>query len=159
VPLYDLRLQFNAGGVSVEGSGEGQPVDVISLDSCGLERCNLTKIDVEGMEGKVLRGAESTIRKTRPPRFVETSRENQAEVIELAHDYGYQCWWHIAAYFSPENFFGNTENVFADIHPQSNRLCVPGEGAFSIDGLERVEGDHDTSELALERIRAKASRD
>ncbi len=155
IPLRDPRIEFNFGGVDVESDQEGEPVDVIELDSLGLERCDMIKIDVEGMERKVIEGAQGTIRKTRPILFVETTTVNHREVIEILRDFRYENWWHIATYYNPENFFENSENVFADIHPESNLLCFPREASVSIDGLEKVQGVDDTWRLALERIRSR----
>ena len=155
IPLRDPRLKFNFGAVNAEESPEGEPVDVLELDNLNLERCNLIKIDVEGMERKVIEGAGKTIRRTRPVLFVETTTVNSREVIEILRDFRYKSWWHIAAYYSPENFFENRENVFSDIHPESNLLCFPTESAVSIDGLEKVQDVDDTWELALERVRSR----
>ena len=66
-------------------------VDVFSLDSLNLSRCNFIKIDVEGCEFMVLEGADKTIRKYRPPIIFETwarmsNRENLDKWAE-EHDY------------------------------------------------------------------------
>jgi FkbM family methyltransferase len=43
------------------------PLAMIRVDDLSLERCDLLKIDVEGMELDVLLGAEKTIARYRPP--------------------------------------------------------------------------------------------
>ena len=47
-------------------------VDVITLDSLGLENVGLIKIDTEGFEVEVIKGAMETIRKSRPILLIET---------------------------------------------------------------------------------------
>ena len=89
IPLLDPRLGFNFGNVNVEASQEGEPVDVIELDSLSIEACNLIKIDVEGMERQVIEGAQGTIRRSRPVLFVETTTDNHREIIEILRDFRY----------------------------------------------------------------------
>ena len=155
VPLRDPNLAFNFGAVNLEEETDGEPVDVLTLDHFGLERVNLIKVDVEGMERKVLEGAAATIKRARPVLFVETTTVNHREVIEILRDYRYESWWHIATYYSGDNFFQNPEDVFADIHPESNLLCFPREESARIDGMEKVAGADDTWLKATERIRAR----
>jgi FkbM family methyltransferase len=92
----------NSGGdriVSAEG-GEGTPVRVSTLDQFvrqhGLRRIDLIKIDVEGFEMKVLRGAEATVMKDRPRLFVELDERNLRlqgnsgrELVEWLEQFGY----------------------------------------------------------------------
>jgi FkbM family methyltransferase len=56
------------GNAHVVGGGE---VPMVTLDSCELERVDFLKIDVEGYELPVLRGAEATLRRCRPILVVE----------------------------------------------------------------------------------------
>ncbi len=57
---------------------EGTVLDVVRLDNllaCKLESLNFIKIDVEGMEFEVLKGAQEIIAKFKPKIFFETSME------------------------------------------------------------------------------------
>jgi FkbM family methyltransferase len=155
VPLFDPNQQTNFGAVNLENTNDGEPVDIVTIDSFPLERCNLIKIDVEGMEARVLAGAKETIHRLRPILFVETTMVNYREVIQTLLDHRYECWWHIAAYYNPNNFFENSENVFADIHPESNVLAFPKETNTRISGLEPVLGPEDNFQAALIRLRAR----
>ena len=66
---YDDGKSYNFGGIGIgEGSNE---VSMISIDSFNLEKCSFIKIDVEGFEYFVLRGAEETIKKYHPVIFYE----------------------------------------------------------------------------------------
>ena len=158
LPLFNPRDVTNFGAVNAEEFEEGEPVDMVELDSFNLERCHLIKIDVEGLEAKVLEGAQATIRRTRPILFVETTTVNHQEVISKLEDYKYTGWWHIARYYNPGNFFGNERNVFSDIHPESNLICFPNEANVHVDGLEAVEGPDDNWQRALERMKWRQRR-
>ncbi len=78
VALGDGQQLFrHGGGAGNMGArwtraGSGRiPVESVRLDDEGLERLDLLKIDVEGMEPLVLRGAQETIRELRPIVVVE----------------------------------------------------------------------------------------
>lgn len=53
----------------------GHPVKILRLDSLGLERIDLLKIDVEGHELPALRGAEMTLAKVHAPIIFECGPE------------------------------------------------------------------------------------
>jgi FkbM family methyltransferase len=157
VPLLDPSLAGNFGALNVAAQKEGEPVEVITVDSIGLPSCRLIKIDVEGMEPQVLNGARQTIRKLKPFIFVEATLENSSEVISRMIQFGYDCRWHIADYFNPKNYFENSNNVFSAYHPESNLFCFPKEANIVTSGLEPVTGPEDNWQRALERVRAKLS--
>jgi len=67
VPCADYSRRGNFGGISMQASGQGETVPAYRLDTvCKLPRTRMIKIDVEGMEAEVIRGAEQTIRRHRP---------------------------------------------------------------------------------------------
>src|SRR5207248_1056429 len=58
----------------------GQSVSILPLDDVyDLDRLRLIKIDVEGMELEVVRGAEQTIRRLRPVLYVENEFPERSE--------------------------------------------------------------------------------
>lgn len=67
-----------------------QQVPVITVDSLGLERVDLIKIDCEGMELEVLMGAQQTIARSRPILFVEIIKCDRAAVETLLTQMGYR---------------------------------------------------------------------
>jgi FkbM family methyltransferase len=64
-----------ANRIVAEAAPDDIAVDTTTLDSfvesAGLERLNLLKIDVEGHEARVLRGAAKAIRRFQPDMFIE----------------------------------------------------------------------------------------
>ncbi len=153
VPILNPSVAQNFAALKIEGHDAGDVVKVQPLDSLELKRCNLIKIDVEGMELKVLRGAEKTIKDCRPLLFVENNnREGAPELVQTIFDLGYNCWWHIAPYYSPNNFFHNTENVWENFVPEANMICVPRESALNVTGFEPVAGIADTWVQVVNRL-------
>jgi FkbM family methyltransferase len=152
-PMVDPRQTFNFGAVSASGEGNGEIVDVIPIDELGLRRCALIKVDVEGMEAKVIAGAKETIARCRPALFLENDTvERSRGVLEAVEGIGYKAFWQVAGYYNPKNFFANGDNVFGRFQPQANILCVPKECPFA--GLLPVEGLDDDWKKAVGRLTA-----
>lgn len=74
---------------------EGEEVEMITLDSLKLRACHLIKIDVEGMEIDVLRGATETIKVHRPLIYMESQHDADGRAaLALLKSLGYAAWWH-----------------------------------------------------------------
>jgi len=67
----------------------GKNIPMISIDSLSLERVDLIKIDVEGMEEEVLSGAIDTIKRCTPVLFVETIKTNTNYLDRFFNTNGY----------------------------------------------------------------------
>lgn len=116
IPVLDYGADFNFGGVGMNQVAEGEEVPLATVDSFELDRVDFLKLDVEGFEVQVLQGGAETIRRCRPVLYVENDREeNSAALIQALFDLGYRLWWHTPPLFSPENFRGNTDNVFGNL--------------------------------------------
>lgn len=154
VPLIDYAGEGNFGGVSL--GEKGDPVQVLPLDDFGLLRLRMLKIDVEGMEAKVLAGARDTIARLRPLLYIENDRADKSpQLIGAVAAMGYRMWWHLPSLFNPDNFAGNPENVFGGII-SINLLAVPNEVTSNIRGLPEVTGPDDTWQRAAAETRAAA---
>jgi FkbM family methyltransferase len=139
VPPLDYGQEANISGL-VLGGDRGDEVPVITIDSLNLPRCDFLKIDVEGMELAVLRGARQTIRERRPILYLDNRRpENSPAVIDLLHSLDYVLYWHIAPLFDPNNFYQNQDNIFGG-GASVNMLCIHKSVATDIAGLRKIEG-------------------
>lgn len=106
VPVLDHQKFASFGGVTLRddlpdaradgGNYVGQeaertePVNLVSLDSMGLERLDFMKIDVEGMELDVLDGAMETIKKHRPIILAEWIRCGKKALTAKIESLGYR---------------------------------------------------------------------
>ncbi|MBO9544113.1 FkbM family methyltransferase [Caulobacter sp.] len=73
----------------------GEAVAMITVDSLNLSACHLIKIDVEGMEIDVLRGAAKTIKAHRPLIYMECQPDKRSQSsLKLLKSLGYATWWH-----------------------------------------------------------------
>lgn len=64
-------------------------IEIVCLDDFNYTSIDFVKIDVEGSEIAVLKGAVKTLQRTRPVVMIETFENNQSAVDEIMQSYGY----------------------------------------------------------------------
>jgi FkbM family methyltransferase len=116
---------LNYGGIPLEdmavGGSEAVVVRPLSIP------CNFLKIDVEGMELQVLKGAAAMIRACRPIIYCENDRDEKSEaLIQYLHILGYRTYWHTPPLWRPNNF-NRSPNTFGRDIVSINMLCLPME--------------------------------
>lgn len=139
VPPIDYTRDDNYGGVGLGAYAEGEAVQMMPLDGASLSACRFIKVDVEGMELDVLRGAEQTLRRLQPIVYVENDRADRAaDLIAYLSALGYALYWHRPPLYNPANFAGNPDNVFGPV-ASVNMLCIPRSQNVPVEGLEAVQ--------------------
>lgn len=132
MPKQMYHKSGNFGGVSL--SEEGVPVALAKLDtlcSRGMlfspdKRISLMKIDVEGHEEEVLRGAAETIATHRPILYVEADRQEKlAALSKFIISLGYVIEQHNPTLFRAENFFKKRKNIWPINYRSYNWVCRP----------------------------------
>ena len=106
IPLADPHVPASFGSLELrqrEGTEFiGQPISyaaeqmtdvpMMTLDSLKLTRCDFLKLDVEGMEADVIRGALDLIRRTSPIMLVEVIKSDQALLESQLKPLGYSVY-------------------------------------------------------------------
>jgi len=142
VPLLNYDVEGNFGGVSL-ATEHGETVQIMALDQLGLPTVSLIKIDVEGMELAVLKGAAQTISQHKPVLYVENDRrEKSPELIAHILSLGYRAYWHLAPLYSADNFAGNPDNIFGNTI-SLNMLCLASDIPQKIEGLAEIQTPDD----------------
>jgi FkbM family methyltransferase len=134
--MLEMRF-YNYGAAEIREDGKAK-VKGAMIDSLNLQKCRLIKIDAEGHELHVLRGAVKTLERCRPALYVEADRQYlQQELISWLVDHGYRCWWHKPKMFRPDNFNGTKRNVFG-VTESIMLICFPESLDSSMDTLLEV---------------------
>ena len=96
--LWVPKADTGARGVSSlhrrDIHGESIKVPLVRVDDLGLSQVTFIKIDVDGHEVAVLRGAAAVIRQDQPRLLIEVEQRIQpvSDVINLMRGYGYRGW-------------------------------------------------------------------
>ena len=76
-----------------------------------LDSVNLIKIDTEGAEPAVLRGAAKMIHRHYPVIYLECGNQRlYQEELPILKSFGYRCYWHAALHYKKDNYF-NSGNI------------------------------------------------
>ena len=101
VPDYFTPSSFGSMEIREKETTEyiGQPIDysdktlntrMVSIDGLGLQRVDLIKIDVEGMEIEALEGAKNSIQRFKPQMVIECIKTDKEKLKSLMLSYGYK---------------------------------------------------------------------
>ena len=125
---YSTLGNYGAVEMAARPVRDAIEVPCVRLDDViGTKKVGLLKIDVEGGELAVLKGAAGVIAASRPILCVENDRvENSPALITWLLEKNYRLWWHRAPVYSDYNFFRNTVNIYGDAQ-SLNMLCLPAE--------------------------------
>ena len=112
----------------------------MKLDSViDVPSLKLLKVDVEGMESEVIRGAKKLIARHRPVLYVENDRaEKSKELIELIKSLDYRLFWHLPQLFNPNNYAGDKEDIYPGLL-SGNMLCFHKSAGVNLEGFREIE--------------------
>ena len=145
--LGQVGTQFDYGKTSLTTSGEipATPIDMIE----GLPRIDFVKIDVEGMELKVLNGMRQTIASYKPQMLIEMQDENvYAKTYDFLNGFGYNIYWLPVRTYTEFNHKNNKEDVFGAQHGVINWIASTADLSVK---LSRVVDRDDTVERMVYR--------
>lgn len=128
IPLNDPTHRHNAGAteVSAEAGPQTDRVALITVDSLGLSRCDLIKIDTEGFEDRVIRGARATLSACRPVLYVEVhDREKLQRLIADLGPLGYSLTLHHTRFFRAGNPMREGLSIFTPTAGGSALIALP----------------------------------
>lgn len=157
VSPMELQSAANLGSLSLDEAAadnghRGGTVQVTRMDDANICLPDFIKIDVEGMEARVLRGADRILADNRPVVFCEcNSLTDGNEVLICCRDYNYEVYASLTSAYNPRNYNESEENVFGEA-AELGLLLLPRERVKSI--LEQISGYvlapvHTLEDLAL----------
>ena len=102
-PSLLLSTKGNFGDVGTEVKRDDQTLESVQmrrLDDLGTERVAFIKIDVQGAELDVLRGATELIRRDQPAMLLEVTRSKEDDTRAVS-EFMLQLGYHLFVFFSP----------------------------------------------------------
>ena len=140
----DIAESVNFGGLSIEGFVPKDikniyEVPISTVDMLEVPAVDFMKLDVEGMERRVLEGAVEVITRDQPLIFCEcNSLASGYEIFEFCKPLNYRVYGLLSAAYNPDNFNGVADNIFGDakeisllLTPASKVQELDLEGSFS----------------------------
>ena len=140
----DLNELVNFGGLSLESdfgtpSSNTYQIHISTIDSLEIEKIDVIKLDVEGMERSVLDGAVETISRDRPIVFCECNSLSAGyEILEFCQTRQYDTYGFLASAYNPSNFNAIQENIFGGAKELALLLIPQEKAAATIGGIVGV---------------------
>ncbi len=107
----------SAGKVD-KNTSSGMQIQIIKIDDIKFEhRVEALKIDTEGHEAEVLKGATSTIEKYRPTLIIEKNTETLDECMNIVSKYEYET-------FFVNDSLRKITTIEKDAHDCNNFICI-----------------------------------
>jgi FkbM family methyltransferase len=124
-PINFGAVSFRPGGIGRRQDARQLPVCMFTVDSLDLKDCAAMKIDVEGMEIDVFRGAIQTIERCRPLIYFEqVGNRNLDQIWLFFQSLSYDLFWHVANPYNSNNFAANPQNLFGGA-VEVNIVAIP----------------------------------
>ena len=154
IPRISRPAGQNLGAVAPVAAGDSPAADesfaeveVIPLDELELPALDFLKIDAEGAEADVLRGAAKPLAAFRPVVAMECGTFSESwEALGVAFSMGYAAYHFRSAAYNADNYRGNKNDIFAGAEegtllllPQDSLEALPAPPARA----ERINGPLD----------------
>lgn len=137
-PNYPKVEIVSGDNPHTKGSAPEGSIELITVDSLGLERLDFAKIDVDGCEQFAIEGMRETIMRCRPFIFIENEIPDKAEKLtSTLIDMGYRAYWYRPPLFSYTNHARELRNIFPGI-VAIMQIYVPEELDHEVKGCDEV---------------------
>jgi FkbM family methyltransferase len=146
--LGQVGTAFDYGKTRVTTTGEipATPIDMIE----GLPRIDFVKIDVEGMELKVLNGMRQTIASYKPQMLIEMQDPTTyAKTYDFLNGFGYNIYWLPVRTYTEFNHKNNKEDVFGPRHGVINWIASTADLSVKLSGV--VDRDDTVERMVYRR--------
>jgi FkbM family methyltransferase len=129
MPRLRYGDKHNYGGMSLNTKSAlgSYDVPVYALDSYNFQNVGFMKIDVEGWEEEVLKGALDTIARCRPVMYIEDDRVEKSKSLRkfITETLNYSIEQSSPPLFRPNNFRNNPVNIWDREYVSHNIICRP----------------------------------
>ena len=114
----DISQNTNFGSLAIDSDMSSStnytyPVNIFTIDHLNIEKIDLIKLDVEGMESRVLDGSIAIILRDQPIIFCEcNSAIAGGEILEFCKSVEYEAYGLLASAYNEKNFNAIDDNFF-----------------------------------------------
>lgn len=128
------------GSLSLDPATErGLDTAVVTIDGLNLSRLDLLKVDVEGMELEVFRGARHTMTRCRPVIYLENDRpQNSEALLDFLLSCGYRLYWHTPPLVQAEQNHFNNADPFCKHILSINVIGFPPGSDIEAEGFVQI---------------------
>lgn len=158
-PFVEHKINYGEFKIN-DDTNVGIDTNIVTLDKyINLNRFNLIKLDVEGLEIDVLEGAKKLLKKHKPFLYVEfNNKSGNDQLLNKIYELDYVPYWHIYSKHNPNNHNRQEKNIWEpdgyiidkdnlDLRYEGNAFCIP-KGIDAKVNLKQIEiGRSITSEL------------
>jgi FkbM family methyltransferase len=145
IPVVDYSVAHSSGSISLTDTQLAtKAVRTISVDDFCIEKNlkpHLIKIDVEGHEVQVIKGALNSITTHLPKVYFECHSESDFQQIVLmlaGCSKNYQFYWHVARIFREDNFNGSKHDIYSGGGFSFNVLATVDEVSLNQPGFKKI---------------------
>jgi len=133
--------RYGEAGISEKGTR----IKTIKLDEIKVDNCSLVKIDVEAHEWEVIQGGQQFLKKHKPVLYMEAKKEIKGtkKYLKWLFENGWNCYWHYAFWFRPNNFLNNKDPIHDPGKGDMNIIAIPNEKSQPNDLLKIKKFDED----------------
>ena len=135
-PFVEHKINYGEFKIN-NHSDKGIETNIITLDAyINLNRFNLIKLDVEGLEIDVLNGAKNLLKNHKPLLYVEfNNKQGNDNLLNKIYELDYVPYWHIYTKHNINNHNNQTKNIWEpdsfiinkdnlDLRYEGNAFCV-----------------------------------
>ncbi len=144
VPDIRYDLEANHGGFQIKEYEKGIKTQIVTIDDFfSAPSLKLIKVDVEGMEADVVKGAINVINTYKPFLYVENDKSKYSKkLIETIQSLDYRLFWHFPPLYNPDNYAENNENIFGST-VSMNMLCFHKSINLNLEGFQEITDSND----------------
>ena len=113
VKIFDGLLAGNNGAFQISKWPGSYEIEIVMLDEYNFEKCDLLKVDAEGMDSEIIQGAETIIKRCQPYIVIEANYTKKGkEIIKKLQTLDYRIYEADCSLYSADNDFQAKENIF-----------------------------------------------
>lgn len=163
-PFVEHKINYGEFKIN-DNTDKGIETNIITLDTyASLNKFNLIKMDVEGLEVDVLDGATKILKEHKPFLYVEfNSKQGNDQLLNKIYELDYVPYWHIYTKHNPNNHNKQATNIWEpdqyiidrdnlDLRYEGNAFCIPKGVEANINMKQINIGDSIATQLFEEGL-------